>query len=281
MSAPCTLSSLHYILKPSFNSMLLAVTPDEQGRYTEIIDDILATADLETISRKKVRQALEGRLGGKDLSEQKEAIKRLIEARFDAVSGADVEDVPEPSPHKRSNGVSVYDETDPSASPEPAKKKAKRASSSEDADARLAAQLQAQENSLARGRTTRGGGDRAVKKRKAPRKKSSKKVRDDDDSDVNGSGESGVKKRKAGGGFQKPFNLSSTLSDICGETQLSRPQVVKKLWEHIKANDLQDPADKRQIRCDAKMQAVFKQARVDMFKMNKEIGNHLYPVGEE
>ncbi|KAH0600310.1 hypothetical protein MHUMG1_01306 [Metarhizium humberi] len=261
--------------------MSAPLTPDEQERYTEIIDDILATADLETISRKKVRQALEGRLGGKDLSEQKEAIKRLIEARFDAVSGADVEDVPEPSPHKRSNGVSAYDETDPSASPEPAKKKAKRASSSEDADARLAAQLQAQENSLARGRTTRGGGDRAVKKRKAPRKKSSKKVRDDDDSDVNGSGESGVKKRKAGGGFQKPFNLSSTLSDICGETQLSRPQVVKKLWEHIKANDLQDPADKRQIRCDAKMQAVFKQARVDMFKMNKEIGNHLYPVGEE
>lgn len=71
MSAPCTLSPLHYILKPSFNSMLLAVTPDEQERYTEIIDDILATADLETISRKKVRQALEGRLGGKDLSEQK------------------------------------------------------------------------------------------------------------------------------------------------------------------------------------------------------------------
>ncbi|TWU70680.1 hypothetical protein ED733_000270 [Metarhizium rileyi] len=256
------------------------VTSDERERYTEIIDDILATADLETISRKKVRQALEGRLGGKDLNEQKEAIKRLIEARFDAVSGADA-DAPEPSPHKRSNGVSGNDETDPSASPEPAKKKVKRSSPSEDADARLAAQLQAQENSLARGRTTRGGGDRTVKKRKAPRKKSAKKVRDDDESDANGSGDSGVKKRKAGGGFQKPFNLSTTLSDICGETQLSRPQVVKRLWEHIKANDLQDPADKRQIRCDAKMQAVFKQARVDMFKMNKEIGNHLYPVGEE
>ena len=57
--------------------------------------------------------------------------------------------------------------------------------------------------------------------------------------------------------------------------------MVKKLWEHIKANDLQDPSDKRQIRCDEKMLAVFKQTRVDMFKMNKEIGNHLYPVGEE
>ncbi|KAJ3512978.1 hypothetical protein NM208_g15251 [Fusarium decemcellulare] len=69
------------------------------------------------------------------------------------------------------------------------------------------------------------------------------------------------------------------LANITG--QLSRPQVVKKLWEHIKGNDLQDPKDKRQIICDEKMQAVFKQSRVDMFRMNKEIGNHLYPVGED
>ena len=63
-------------------------------------------------------------------------------------------------------------------------------------------------------------------------------------------------------------------------SQLSRPHVVKSLWKHIKANDLQDPNDKRQILCDDKMQAIFKQARVDMFRMNKEIGNHLYPIEE-
>ncbi|KAL3954207.1 hypothetical protein ACCO45_012163 [Purpureocillium lilacinum] len=257
---------------------------------------------------KKVRQGLEASLGGRDLTDQKDAIKRLIEARFDAVSGANVNDapassVPDPSPNKRpaANGVSDSAETDPSASPEPAKKKAKRSTPSEDADARLAAALQAQENSLARARSTRGGGDRTkvVKKKKAPRKKSAKKVGEDDDSEVDGSADS-APKRKGGGGFQKPFILSATLSELCGETQvghpvwsrssitgvneptqLSRPQVVKKLWEHIKANDLQDPKDKRQIRCDDKMQAVFKQARVDMFRMNKEIGHHLYPVGEE
>ncbi|PFH60018.1 hypothetical protein XA68_11571 [Ophiocordyceps unilateralis] len=250
--------------------MSTPLTSEEHDRFTSIIDDILANADLETISRKKIRQGLEAALGGRDLSDQKDAIKKLIEARFDAVSGADATTV-DPSPdvdadttrNKRSatDGVS---ETEPSASPEPAKKKAKRSASSEDADARLAAELQAQENSLARARSTRGGGDRAkvTKKRKAPKKKSSKK-------------------RKAGGGFQKPFTLSPMLSDICGETQLSRPQVVKKLWEHIKANELQDPKDKRQIRCDEKMMAVFKQSKVDMFRMNKEIGNHLYPVGEE
>ncbi|KAG5982508.1 hypothetical protein E4U55_001816 [Claviceps digitariae] len=260
---------------------------DERRCYTKIIDDILATADLETISRKKVRQGLEARLGGKDLSDQKDAIKELIEARFDAVSGASPDDittssVPKTDVRKRVNGVVDHDGTDPdpSASPEPVKKKAKRLSPSEDADARLAARLQAQENSLARGRTTRARGDGATKKRKAPRKKSAKKVRHDDDSELDGSADAGGKKRKAGGGFQKPFNLSSTLSVICGETQLSRPQVVKRLWEHIKSNDLQDPSDKRQIRCDEKMLAVFKQAKVDMFKMNKDIGNHMYPVEE-
>lgn len=153
---------------------------------------------------------------------------------------------------------------------------------------------------MARSRSTRGGGDRAkvTKKRKAPKKKSAKKVGSDDDSEVDGSADSGAPKRKAGGGFQKPFTLSPMLSGLCGETQvgvrseglwsgggadigqLSRPQVVKKLWEHIKANQLQDPKDKRQICCDDKMQAVFKQAKVDMFRMNKEIGNHLYPVEE-
>jgi len=29
------------------------------------------------------------------------------------------------------------------------------------------------------------------------------------------------------------------------------------------------------------MMAVFKQSKVDMFQMNKHIGNHLYPVEEE
>ena len=57
--------------------------------------------------------------------------------------------------------------------------------------------------------------------------------------------------------------------------------MVKKLWEHIKANDLQEPSDRRQIRCDDKMQAVFKQSSINMFQMNKFLGNHLYPIDEE
>lgn len=56
---------------------------------------------------------------------------------------------------------------------------------------------------------------------------------------------------------------------------------MKKLWEHIRANELQDPSDRRQIRCDNMMQAVFKTGHVNMFQMNKLLGQHLYPVDEE
>ncbi|KAI0880292.1 uncharacterized protein GGS22DRAFT_182389 [Annulohypoxylon maeteangense] len=280
--------------------MAAPLTAEEEIRYTEIIDGILATADLETVTRKKIRMGLETALGGKDLSDQKHAIKALIEERFDAISSAapppssaiphPEPTSPRPSPKRQANGFDGNshdiendangDEIKVSVQPPKKKQRKEKSEDTEDADAKLAALLQAQENQ--RTRATRGGGKPkapAKKKKKAtPRKKSDKKVGAEDDSDVEGSEESNNKPRKAGGGFQKPFNLSYPLAELCGEPQLSRPQVVKKLWEHIKGNQLQDPNDKRQIRCDEMMQAVFKQARVDMFQMNKLVGNHLYPV---
>ncbi len=48
-----------------------AVSDAEKKQYTRLIDGILANADLETVTRKKIRQSLELELGGKDLSEQK------------------------------------------------------------------------------------------------------------------------------------------------------------------------------------------------------------------
>jgi upstream activation factor subunit UAF30 len=79
---------------------------------------------------------------------------------------------------------------------------------------------------------------------------------------------------------QKPMALSPALSSLLGESQLSRPQTVKKIWEYVKQRDLQDPSDKRQIRCDDAMRAVFKQDRVHMFTMNKLLNQNLYAVDE-
>lgn len=85
----------------------------------------------------------------------------------------------------------------------------------EDEDARLARELQAQENQLARGRQTRGGHSTPKPKSK-PKKKSSAKVKSGDDSDVDTEDSGTTKKRKAGGGFQKEFNLSFPLADLVG-----------------------------------------------------------------
>jgi upstream activation factor subunit UAF30 len=53
---------------------------------------------------------------------------------------------------------------------------------------------------------------------------------------------------------------------------MSRPQVVKKLWEHIKANGLQDPSNRKEILCDEMMKSIFNVEKIDMFQMNKALG---------
>lgn len=161
------------------------------------------------------------------------AIKALIEQRFDAISAAAAPaDAAAPDSNHSPNGYTNGDdyvaknESDGGeikVSTQPPKKKPRKEQSTdtEDADAKLAAMLQAQENQ--RTRTTRGGGAKAAPKKKkaAPKKKSEKRVRSEDDSEVDGSDASSPKKRKAGGGFQKPFNLSYPLAELCGESQVS------------------------------------------------------------
>ena len=45
--------------------------------------------------------------------------------------------------------------------------------------------------------------------------------------------------------------------------------VVKKLWDYIKLNDLQNPDNRREILCDDKLRALFNADKVHMFTMNK------------
>lgn len=42
---------------------------------------------------------------------------------------------------------------------------------------------------------------------------------------------------------------------------------MKGIWKHIKAHDLQNPQDKRQIICDEPLKAIFKKDNVHMFTM--------------
>ena len=68
---------------------------------------------------------------------------------------------------------------------------------------------------------------------------------------------------------------SAALQAVIGEGLVSRPEVTKKLWDYIKAQGLQDPKDKRTIRADDKLRAVFGKDSVTMFEIAKVIGPHL------
>ncbi|KAJ4311843.1 hypothetical protein N0V94_007749 [Neodidymelliopsis sp. IMI 364377] len=266
-----------------------------EASYSVIIDEILRASDLNTISAKRIRKGLQERIGH-DTTSQKDAITALIMQRFDKfnseVNGTATEPI-EPIPTVENGGASTSATPDKKRTPDsesalselddaaPPKKKAKKSKKTEDADAAFARQLQAEENARS-GRATRGGNTRkkAPLPKKKIKKKSSNRVKDEDDSDIASGSEKEKKSPSRKGGFHKPMALSPALSSLLNETQLSRPQTVKKIWEYVKARDLQDPSDKRQIRCDDAMRAVFKQDRVHMFTMNKILNQNLYAVDE-
>jgi DNA topoisomerase-3 len=68
---------------------------------------------------------------------------------------------------------------------------------------------------------------------------------------------------------------SAALAAVIGAKPISRPQAIKKLWEYIKSNNLQDPKDKRIINADDKLLAVLGQPSVGMFALTGLVGKHL------
>ncbi len=81
--------------------------------------------------------------------------------------------------------------------------------------------------------------------------------------------------RKAGGGLARPVQPSAELGAIVGNDPLPRSEVVSKVWDHIRKNNLQNPQNKREIVADDKLRKVFGKDRVTMFEMNKHLSNHL------
>ena len=76
--------------------------------------------------------------------------------------------------------------------------------------------------------------------------------------------------------FMKPLAVSADLAKIVGEGPMPRSEVVKKLWVYIKAHNLQDPKNKRNINADEDLKKVFGgKATVNMFEMTKLVSKHL------
>lgn len=74
----------------------------------------------------------------------------------------------------------------------------------------------------------------------------------------------------------KPVKPDAQLAAVVGSAALPRPQVVKKLWDYIKSEGLQDSKNRRMINADEKLRPIFEGRRqVNMFEMTKLVSKHL------
>ena len=82
--------------------------------------------------------------------------------------------------------------------------------------------------------------------------------------------------RKANAAFMAPVAPSEKLAPVVGAKPIPRTEVTKRLWAYIKKNKLQDQKNKRMIKADATLKAVFGgRSTVNMFEMTKLVNKHL------
>ncbi|CCL99192.1 uncharacterized protein FIBRA_01207 [Fibroporia radiculosa] len=264
------------------------------------IRDILTAPgiDLKTISAKRVRQQLldqDPSLTADFLKENKDEVDELITNVYEQISSEagqaeeaedeavreegeeEEEEEEEEAPvtkGKRRRKVEDDGEDEAEEAPSrPAKTKKARKTNGTMTDEEMARQLSDEINgrsrssrtSSTRGTRGRGGGKRGGKR-------GAKSAATVDSDGEEGEGEATKKKSKRGTGFQKEYALSEPLVAVLNVEKLSRPQVVKQLWDYIKGNGLQNPAAKKEILCDDKLKALFNVDRIDMFRMNKVLG---------
>ncbi|MBK6324179.1 MAG: DNA topoisomerase III [Burkholderiales bacterium] len=68
---------------------------------------------------------------------------------------------------------------------------------------------------------------------------------------------------------------STELAAVIGTDPVARTEVIKKIWDYIKANGLQDATNKRAINADAKLLPVFGKPQITMFELAGIVGKHL------
>lgn len=114
--------------------------------------------------------------------------------------------------------------------------------------------------------TKKAASKKKATKKAAPKKTATKKV---------AKAAKPAAKRKPNPSFMKPLTPSATLAAVVGSNPLPRTQVVKKLWDYIKKNKLQDAKNRRNINADDKLKPIFGKSVVSMFEMTKIVSKHL------
>jgi len=83
-------------------------------------------------------------------------------------------------------------------------------------------------------------------------------------------------KRTPNAAFMAPLTASPALAEVVGSKPLPRTEVIKKIWEYIRKNKLQDSTNKRMINADAKLKVLFDgKSQISMFDLAKIVSKHL------
>lgn len=104
----------------------------------------------------------------------------------------------------------------------------------------------------------------AKAKKAAPKKKAAKKAAPKKKS-----------ARKPNPAFMAPLTPSATLGEVVGNKPMPRTEVVKKIWDYIKKNNLQDKKNRRMINADAKLRPIFGKDQISMFELAKVVNKHV------
>ncbi len=81
--------------------------------------------------------------------------------------------------------------------------------------------------------------------------------------------------RKPNAAFMAPLTVSSTLAEVIGSKPMPRTEIVKKIWDYIKKNGLQDKKNRRMINADDKLRPIFGKAQISMFELAKAVNNQV------
>ncbi|XAR63362.1 hypothetical protein NMG60_11023272 [Bertholletia excelsa] len=89
------------------------------------------------------------------------------------------------------------------------------------------------------------------------------------------SASSGTPKSVKPRGFQIPLPVSPALRQFLGVPETSSPDAMKKVWDYIKLHNLQNPANKKEIRCDDKLKTIFEgRDKVGILEVGKLLSTH-------
>ncbi|KAL3645812.1 hypothetical protein CASFOL_010992 [Castilleja foliolosa] len=76
-------------------------------------------------------------------------------------------------------------------------------------------------------------------------------------------------------GILKVQPVSPALAKFLGSAEASRTDAVKKVWAYVKSNNLQNPANKKEIYCDDTLKEIFDgNDKVDFLGVAKLLSSH-------